>query len=173
MKSSETCVMLRVSAPWQSVARYSGPLNRDLLLSTSHSFLPSIPSSFHSLPLSFTSRNSPAPFPFFFLLLLLPLSSFCSFVPLWHIPQAQRAQGETEQERMAREVKQKEGSEGGKVSERGQRQERRSFFISLSRKRGWGEWVSREIKGKQRVTEMERQRCSQVKTDSSLLGKIF
>lgn len=63
MKSSGTCVMLRVSEPWQSVARYSGPLNRDLLLSTSHSFLP----SFHSPTLLHLTQLSN------------PLSHFLSF----------------------------------------------------------------------------------------------
>lgn len=137
MKSSGTCVMLRVSEPWQSVARYSGPLNRDLLLSTSHSFLPSIPSSFHSPTLlHLTQLSNPlSHFLSFFLLLLLLLlpSSFCSFVPLWHIPQARRAQGETEQERMAREVKQKEESEGGK--EGAERRAQVIFYLIVEEKR--------------------------------------
>lgn len=90
IKSSEMCVMLHVSTWWQSKAQHSDPLNRAPLLSAS--LLPPIPSLHSSFPfcLSFTSCYFLPPFLLFFdlLHLLLLLSSFCSFVLLWHIPQA-------------------------------------------------------------------------------------
>lgn len=158
IKSSEMCVMLHVSTGWQSTAQYWDPLNRAPLPSTFLSPLtPSLHSpSFPSPTLLYLTQLS-NPLSLFFLHLLL--SSFCSFVPLWHIPQARRGERETEGERMERR-RNKRGWEGG-VSERA-RDKSAGHFLSYC----WGEkdgesWVSREesqeIKGKQRVTEMERQ----------------
>lgn len=106
MKTSEMCVMLHVSTWWQST-QHSHPLNRGALLST---FLLSLLPSFPRL--SFTSHNFPTPFLlfFFFLPLLLHLlSSFCSFVLLWHIPQERQreAEGEDRRERMEKDEKEK------------------------------------------------------------------
>lgn len=90
IKHPEMCVMLHVSTWWQSAPWHSHPPNRAPLLST---FLPPfIPSLLFPTLLYLTQT----PFLLFFLLLLLLLASFCSFVPLWHIPRPRHREGEGE-----------------------------------------------------------------------------
>lgn len=157
IKSSEMCVMLHVSTGWQSTAQYWDPLNRAPLPSTFLSPLtPSLHSpSFPSPTLLYLTQLS-NPLSLFFLRLLL--SSFCSFVPLWHIPQARRGEGETEGERMERRRNKKRwGQGGGGGWWESQRQECRSFFILLLRREGWEELSQqRGEPGDQRQTESDR-----------------
>lgn len=133
IKSSKICVMLHVSMWWQNTAQHSDPLNHALLLSTFLSLLiPSLHSPFflsasplphatnsHLLPpfSSFSSSSSSS-------------SSFCSFVLLWHIPQAcwREVEGEN---RRGEDGKENEEKRGGWVSEKVRDWSAGHFFISL------------------------------------------
>lgn len=114
------------------------------------SLLPCVPPLF-PLWLSFTSRNSPTPFPF-----SSSASSRQAFVLLCRSDTFLKHAEEREKQK-GRGWKGGETKGGRRGSERA-RDKSAGHFLSYC----WGEkdgksWVSREIKGKQRVTEMERQ----------------
>lgn len=167
--------MLYVSTWWQSTAQHSDPLNHALLLSTFlsplipylHSpFSPSnspLPHATFQPPFSFSSSSSSSCQAFVLLC--------CSDTFLKHAEE--REKGKTEGERMERRRKKR-----GKV-----RDKSAGHFLSHccgereseSAKRERESW---EIKGKQKVTEMERLRHSErmkatnVKRDSSVFGGV-
>lgn len=157
-------VMTKRRSAFKCTQPCSAPLNLSLF--------PPFPLS--SLPPLYLMQNLPSVFPpllFFFLLLL---SSFCSFVLPWHIPQACWREGEGEEDR-------KEKKERGERVRKFRTRVQVIFYLIVVEKRIGRVSQQRDRTGDQRQTEWQRWRGWEtgkkegdryVKRDFSVLGGV-